>query len=217
MKAKLEKYWIFIYTLIALPLGNYLTFLSARVNYVSENSVPFYLLSSVMSAVFMIAIPLFIIKFHLKKPFGAYGFKIPENKKESISIVVFAIIISSILLYVLSRTFEFQNYYRLKGALNIWFLIEVVISFFYFFSEEFFFRGFFLFKVLEDFGEKYSLVLTNLVFALLHIGKPGPEVIFSFFYGLLLGLISMRTKSFLPSAIIHFFIALILNLLIIFL
>ncbi len=216
MKYWTEKYWIFIYTLVALPLGNYLTFLSARSNLISYESLSFYMLSSISASLVMLAIPLFIIKFHSESTSDNYGLRAPEKLFLATKITIGVIFLSTLVLYLYSLNPSFKEYYTIKHKIDLWFFAEICISFFYFFSEEFYFRGFLLYKLIEKFESKYSIIISNILFALLHLGKPAIEVIFAFFYGILLSTITIKTRSIFPAVIIHFAIALILNLMILY-
>jgi len=50
---------------------------------------------------------------------------------------------------------------------------------------------------------------------LLHIGKPIEEVISSFFAGIALGLIAYYGKSFLPAFILHFWVSVMFDVMVI--
>lgn len=163
----------------------------------------------------MLLLPLGIIKYKYEDRIENYGFNFPEKTLEAVKITISIILLFGIILYFFSKNQSFRDYYALRHSITLWFFVEVIISFFYFISEEFFFRGFILYKLLNKLGNK-ALIVSNIFFALLHFGKPSIEIIFSFFFGLLLSIITLRTKSFFPSALIHFFVALILNLLIVF-
>lgn len=73
---------------------------------------------------------------------------------------------------------------------------------FYLWCWEMFFRG-----VLTSICWRWmgwaGVVLQSLVFALMHVGKPIPEVAGSFVAGVVLGTIAIRTGSFLPGFVCH--------------
>jgi len=72
----------------------------------------------------------------------------------------------------------------------------------YLFCWEWFFRGYLLFGLSRLIG--WSAVLVQAVaFALLHYGKPPTEVIASFVGGVILGMISLSAKSFVPGFVMH--------------
>jgi hypothetical protein len=92
-----------------------------------------------------------------------------------------------------------------------WLLYE----FFYaldFFSIEFFFRGFLIIAFIRICGMR-AIIPAACFYCCIHLGKPMPEAISSFFGGLLLGIISYHTKSIWGGLLIHVGIAAIMELL----
>lgn len=211
----LKNYWVLLYAITAIPLGNYFLIYLVKTATIGSDSITFYFLVTLIANISMLVIPIYIIKYQLKESVEKYGFRFPEKISDAIKITLVTLLFSCLVLYFFSKNPTFQNYYELRHGLSLWFLVEVIISFFYFVAEEFFMRGFILFSLMDKIGNK-SVIVSNIFFALMHYGKPGVEILFSFFYGIILSIISIRTKSFFPSALIHFFIALVLNLLILF-
>lgn len=78
---------------------------------------------------------------------------------------------------------------------------------FYMFCWEWFFRGFMLFGVRKVLPDWAAIVLQALLFFALHWGKPTPELISSLAGGLLLGVVALRLRSFLPCFLIHWAIS----------
>ncbi|MBV9850702.1 MAG: CPBP family intramembrane metalloprotease [Armatimonadetes bacterium] len=90
---------------------------------------------------------------------------------------------------------------------------------FYMFCWEFFFRGFLLFGLMRTRLGAVGAVLTQAVpFALLHwswqagASKPPLEVLGSFLAAILLGLLAVRTRSFLYGYLAHWAVSLTLDL-----
>ena len=73
----------------------------------------------------------------------------------------------------------------------------------YMFCWEYFFRGFMLFGLARHFGPVAAILLQASPFFLLHDAKPEPELISSWFGGILVGWLSWRSKSFWPSFLLH--------------
>ncbi len=67
---------------------------------------------------------------------------------------------------------------------------------------EFFFRGFLLFG-LKKFGFTIANIIQTVIFFLMHIGKPAPELYSTILTGLLFGYLTLRCRSVLPMIIIH--------------
>lgn len=69
-------------------------------------------------------------------------------------------------------------------------------------AEEFVFRGVIL-NVFKPYGEKFAILASSLLFGLLHGNVE--QFIFAFLLGLYFGYVAIKTKSILPTIIIHFF------------
>ena len=82
----------------------------------------------------------------------------------------------------------------------------------YLFSWEFFFRGFLIFGLSRSIGAWPAIILQAIGFGVMHIGKPLPEMISSFFGGIILGWLALRGKSFLPCFAIHWFISILMDI-----
>lgn len=84
----------------------------------------------------------------------------------------------------------------------------------YMFCWEYFFRGYMLFGLQRSIGW-WAILIQAVGFGLLHYGKPMPEVISSFGAGIILGIIALNAKSFVPCFVLHWASALTFDLLII--
>jgi membrane protease YdiL (CAAX protease family) len=73
------------------------------------------------------------------------------------------------------------------------------------FNTEFLFRGYLLFSLEKKFGSAPALFLHAIPYMLIHIGKPGLEVPYSFFAGIVFGYMALKTRSILPGFLVHFF------------
>ncbi len=81
----------------------------------------------------------------------------------------------------------------------------------YFFAWEFFFRGWMLTALAGSFGAG-AIWIQAVPFALMHATKPLPEAIGSLPAGLFLGWVSWRSRSFLYGWLVHWGIAVLLDL-----
>ncbi len=75
---------------------------------------------------------------------------------------------------------------------------------------EFFFRGFMLWGIWRSIGSK-AIVFAAVPYCMIHFGKPIEEVVVSFFAGIVLGALSIRSGSILPGAILHVAFALTMD------
>jgi membrane protease YdiL (CAAX protease family) len=78
------------------------------------------------------------------------------------------------------------------------------------FAWEFFFRGFLLFGLEEALGD-YSVWVQAAIFTMAHFGKPEVETYTSLVGGVILGYVVLRTRSFYPAWLAHWFLILGLN------
>lgn len=72
----------------------------------------------------------------------------------------------------------------------------------YLFCWEFFFRGYLLLGLARSIGWA-AIVVQAAAFALLHYGKPTTEMMASFGGGIVLGIIALNAKSFVPCFVLH--------------
>ena len=112
------------------------------------------------------------------------------------------------------QTETFAGHYPLnKAALRGLSFLLLYESFHvaYFFAWEFAFRGFLLFG-LYPVLKNWAILIQMVPFAILHIGKPTPEVFASVGAGLILGAFALRTRSMLYCWLLHAFSALAMDI-----
>lgn len=104
---------------------------------------------------------------------------------------------------------HFAAYYPTYGPAR-WshgeFLLHAAFYMFYMFGWEYFLRGFLVFSLEKRFGG-FAAVLQMVPFAFSHVGKPELEVYSSIAGGLILGVLALRTRSVWPCFLIHAFVA----------
>ncbi len=84
----------------------------------------------------------------------------------------------------------------------------------YLFFWEFFFRGYLLFGLARSINW-WAVIVQAAAFCLLHAGKPILEIIASFGAGIILGIIALNAKSFIPCFVLHWAASITLDLLVI--
>jgi len=114
-------------------------------------------------------------------------------------LTVFLLLILSLPLSFFAAHFSDFRAYYLKRPLTP---IGIFDRFFGMFATELFFRGFLLFGLSKRFG-KWSIILQDIPYTLMHIGKPFLEIPYSAIAGIIFGSINYRSKSFLPSFLLH--------------
>ncbi len=206
---------IIILALILAFYSSFPAFFFVHRGLISPNGVTFAIAIALSAFLTLFILPSIILKYVFRQLLVDFGLHVPENRRAAVRLTLSILFLSLVAILILSTTKSFQNYYLLKYPLKWSFLIEVLASGIYFFSEEFFFRGLLFFGLWRKLGW-HTFWVTNLMFALLHFDKASGEMLFSFFAGLVLSYLSFRTKSFLPAATVHFLMALTLNLIIVF-
>ncbi len=158
-----------------------------------------------------------ILLFLTKSSFQEYGFSLGDVRKGLNYVVIITLFFLPFLIYSAFKFPEFHNYYpRYPGARDSFkiLLYWEFLFFIYLIGWEYFFRGFLLFTLKKYIGF-WSVVVQALPFAILHIGKPLPEVYSSFFAGIILGYICLKAKSFWPALLTHWIISVIFDVLIV--
>lgn len=147
------------------------------------------------NTVFWVAIP-FLILYLLKIKPKEIGVALPMRK--DIVLIVLLFFLGSLIAFYSVTIQEMMNYYSLFSLEITVIVIWVILVL----CTEFFFRGFMLFGLEKKFG-RYSALIQAFPYMLIHLYKPWPELYFSFFAGIALGLINLRSRSVIPSIIIH--------------
>ena len=104
------------------------------------------------------------------------------------------------IIYGTSRMPEFSSYYYRANIDWPDLLLDTAL---YMFAWEFIFRGYMLFGLEKSIG-KSAIFVQAIPFVLLHAGKPFLETLSCIPSGFIFGYIAHRTRSFLPSFVIHF-------------
>ena len=112
------------------------------------------------------------------------------------------------VVFLVSMSTKFYRFYPLyrPSSGGDWMLFELVYLI-QFFCVEYFFRGFALFRLHKDIGNKAIGVMV-VPYALIHIHKPYPEAIGSIIAGLVLGHLAIKGRSIWPGVFLHMLIAL---------
>ncbi len=171
-------------------------------------------------------IPMLSIFFLFREEAGQFGFTLGASRKVW---VVAAVLLAGVVALMIpaSRWAVFQDYYPLfrrypefrhvlfgrYPEVSPWSAAPLVMAYaeasygMYLFCWEFFFRGYLLLGLSRSIGW-FAVVVQAAAFCLLHCGKPGIEVVASFGAGLILGIVALNAKSFVPCFVLHWAAAL---------
>jgi membrane protease YdiL (CAAX protease family) len=120
------------------------------------------------------------------------------------------------LVLLASRTESFLHtypFYRLAEGEPLWprFWLWQAIYAVQFVSLEFFFRGYMLHGCRRRFGA-YSIFVMTVPYCMIHYGKPLPETLGAIVAGIVLGFMSLKTRSIWMGAALHIAVALTMDL-----
>ncbi|MDY6788118.1 MAG: type II CAAX endopeptidase family protein [candidate division WOR-3 bacterium] len=143
-----------------------------------------------------------------------------KNMKLSVILTGAALIIMIPIVVIASRTGDFSKVYPLFNIMKRggWTFVLYEIYFLLFFiAWEYLFRGFMLFSFVRHIRSPLiAILLQAVIFTFAHLGKPEIETVSSLFGGLLLGIIIYRLKNIWPAVIVHFAIALTMDIMSVF-
>jgi membrane protease YdiL (CAAX protease family) len=156
------------------------------------------------SFVFYFLIPLGIILLVFREDPRQFGLRLGDWR-QGLLWTVLGILLMAVIIVGLAQLEEFRSYYRLASFQQP--LSPEVLEFalrqaIYMFSWEFIFRGFMLFGLKDRLGS-LAIWIQAIPFAIMHLGKPELETLSTIFGGAAFGYVDLRSKSILPSVVIH--------------
>jgi membrane protease YdiL (CAAX protease family) len=141
------------------------------------------------------------------------GLCVPDINLKNIALTLAGLLIIVPFAFIFSKYHTFQNYnYGHITPLKFYFM-QVVLVPFYYFAEEFFFRGF-LFITLWRKIRWHSFWLTDIIFTLAHFGKPGMEILLCIPASVVFNILTLQTRSIFPGMLVHGTMGIMLNVLI---
>ncbi len=224
---------ILIYTAVGLSLVRYFGRPAFYLNCITENSSNFqkwyysYFFSSSMGnfhsliwwigsiVLVYLLIPMLIIRFAFKEKVKEYGLSF-ANVKKDLSLYLMLSLIMIPIVYIASSSKEFQAIYPIfkpeKNNLFPLFFLWQVAYLFQFVALEFFFRGFILHGIKNRFGF-YAVFIATIPYCMIHFGKTFEETMAAIIAGIILGTLSLKSKSIFLGVCIHYTIAIAMDFL----
>lgn len=196
----------FLVTLIILAIA--LSFIPFRYDTLSSSQELNKLLAYLFNFI-IILIPLFIIEksvgISLLKSYGVSNFhKFPKYLFTSFLVVLFSFSIILTANFLLNNFALNINNFQIEFAL----LINILVIFILAFQEELIFRAFLINSLELRFTTVSSVVISGVIFALLHIFNSNYSTLSAvntFLAGLLLGLMYVQSRSIWLPTLFHFF------------
>lgn len=160
-------------------------------------------------------IPVFITRFAFKIPLSEMGLRL-RGSLQGWQLYVLMLFIMIPLVYYFSGTASFQSrypFYKMRPDEGIWpnFILWEAVYFVQFLALEFFFRGFITLGTRKSFGF-LSIFIMTIPYCMIHFGKPMPETIAAIIAGIVLGTLSMKSRSVLLGVLIHYSVAITMDL-----
>lgn len=167
------------------------------------------------SPIMLMFIPLLSVKLIFKERVREWGVGFGK-KRFGLTFVIAAYVLMIPVLFVVSKMSSFQGKYPLcEFALTNWkFFVTYEIAYgIYMLAWEFIFRGYMLFGMERALGS-YTIFVQMIPFAIMHSAKPLPEALGAIFTGILLGVVALYTRSFLYGVILHYVVAMTMDVII---
>lgn len=164
---------------------------------------------------FYLVPPVLLIKLKFKEQLSDYGLSF-QNAFRDYKVYVLMLLVMLPLVWYFSRTHSFQQrypFYDLQAGEPVFpdLLIWELAYFIQFFALEFFFRGFMVHGTKQKFGY-YSVVVMTIPYCMIHFGKPMPETLAAIVAGLVLGTLSLKSRSIWLGVAIHYSVAITMDL-----
>ena len=160
-----------------------------------------------------LVIPLIISTFLLNKSPRSMGLT-TKGYKEHFWIYALMFLPVGIVIFLVSYTEDFQNYYPFYKhptsitALLMWELTYAL----QFICLEFFFRGFMLHGLKHRYGTA-AIWIMLIPYCMIHFPKPAVEAVGAIIAGTVLAVLSLHTKNVLGGATIHIAVAWLMDIL----
>lgn len=158
-------------------------------------------------------VPAIILLCWRRERFRDYGLRLRGFLSHAwIYALFFGVVLVAVV--VVSQTGEFANYYPFYRLANrSWrdFLLWEALYATQFLTLEFFFRGFLVFAGREAMGS--SVIVAMVVpYCMIHFGKPWAEALAAILAGVVLGTLSLKTRSIWSGFLIHVTVAVSMDL-----
>jgi membrane protease YdiL (CAAX protease family) len=155
-------------------------------------------------------VPWLTIRFVLCQPLGDYGFRVRGIGRTAwVYVAMYLVMVPAILWF--SGTARFQHtypFYRPPAGEPLWprLIAWELVYGVQFVALEFFFRGYLIHGLKHRFGP-YAIFAAMVPYCLIHFGKPLPETLGAIVAGIVLGFMSLKTRSIWLGAALHIAVA----------
>ncbi|MDI3474801.1 MAG: hypothetical protein PWQ79_1253 [Thermococcaceae archaeon] len=129
------------------------------------------------------------------------GISLPNK----VGIKLFAVLfLASVPLSIYGRSIpEMRSYYPVFPYSSVFdFVLGELAMGITMLAHEAFYRGFLLFPLAKK-NEWLAIILQDIPYTIVHIGKPGIEVPYAFVAGIIFAKMDLKGESFVPSFLLH--------------
>jgi uncharacterized protein len=160
-------------------------------------------------------VPLLLIRFVLCEPIGDYGLQTKAALRGWPLYAVMLMVMLPLVAYFSGTTAFQQKYpfYQPDPDEPIWprFWIWEAFYFGQFVALEFFFRGFMTLGLRKQFGY-FSVLVMMVPYCMIHFRKPMPETFGAIAAGIVLGTLSLKSRSIWLGVLIHYSVAISMDM-----
>lgn len=168
---------------------------------------------AISSVVLRMLIPALLIVVVFRRRLSEYGYRRWERGHALPYLGLYLALLPALI--AVSFTAPFQAKYPIYGpsADSIEALVLFQLAYgLQFIALEAFFRGFLVFALFRRLGY-LGVVIMTVPYCMVHFGKPAAESFGAIVAGLVLGVLAIRGKSWVPGAILHWCVGLTMDLL----
>ena len=153
------------------------------------------------------AVPFGLLRLVPPRTPGCLGLGRPVGTRSVWLTILLAIPIVVLIAWLGSRMPDVRGEYPMLRSLwdrSEWLLpYEAAYVLLYYVAWEAYFRGYLLFTLEGPLGGFTAVLVQTIASALVHIGKPESEALGSIPFGIVMGLIALRTRSIWPTFVLH--------------
>lgn len=177
-------------------------FLPSAFGEFDANQVQSFIFLIIISLLFIFAIPIFINKLIFKENLKSLGLAFPRQKTKTLVLTLIAMLLLIPSFYYLLLHTSLKNYYLLHHPDFYTLTMMITLLPLYYLAEEFFFRGFLFLSLWKRVGW-HSFWITDIIFTLSHLSKPGAEILFCIPASIIFNYLTLKTKSIYPALLTH--------------
>lgn len=187
---------------------------SHHIGYFDPHQVSIFAFMALYTLVWFLLFPAITNKWVFKETIKEMGLALPERKYWTLFLIAIALLILIPWITYFSQTPPFQGYSLFNLSLPK-FLLMMCLFPVYYMGEEFFFRGFLFLGLWKRVGW-HSFWITDIIFTLLHIGKPGLEILLCIPASIVFNALTLLTRSIYPAVLVHSTMGIVMSILVTF-